>query len=98
MANYRFTHKALTDLEEIWEYSLEEWSENQAEKYYYILISACEKITGNPKLGKSYAMIQENLFGYTCEQHILFYQKTENEQIIIVRILHVRMDLKIKLT
>ncbi len=30
MAKYELTNKAVADLNEIWEYTLENWSENQA--------------------------------------------------------------------
>ena len=32
MAKFNFTNSALNDLIEIWDYTVEEWSENQAEK------------------------------------------------------------------
>ncbi|MDP9954950.1 plasmid stabilization system protein ParE [Epilithonimonas hungarica] len=34
MAKYLFTKKAVDDLSEIYEYTYEFWSENQADKYY----------------------------------------------------------------
>ena len=38
MAKYHFTRRALNDLLEIWDYTVEEWSENQAEKNKNLLI------------------------------------------------------------
>ena len=38
MAKINFTKKAKIDLEEIWEYTYETWSEKQADKYYNELI------------------------------------------------------------
>ena len=37
MAKYHFTNKALDDLIDIWDYTVEEWSQNQAEKYYNLI-------------------------------------------------------------
>ncbi|MEI6021854.1 MAG: type II toxin-antitoxin system RelE/ParE family toxin, partial [Bacteroidota bacterium] len=34
MVKYHFTNKAIEDLTEIWQYTVEEWSEKQADKYY----------------------------------------------------------------
>jgi toxin ParE1/3/4 len=34
MANYKLTNKAVEDLTSIWEYTVKEWSEKQADKYY----------------------------------------------------------------
>jgi len=34
MAKYELTNKAVADLNGIWEYTFENWSENQADRYY----------------------------------------------------------------
>ena len=34
MAKYRFTRKAVEDLSDIWHYTLETWSQKQADRYY----------------------------------------------------------------
>ena len=44
MAKYRFTNKAVDDLSDIWNYTFENWSENQADKYYEMLINFCKEI------------------------------------------------------
>lgn len=38
MANYNLTHKAVFDLNSIWEYTAKKWSEYQADKYYNVLV------------------------------------------------------------
>ena len=47
MAKYKLTNKAVEDLAEIWEYTFEEWSEQQADNYYEMLISNCKEIASN---------------------------------------------------
>jgi hypothetical protein len=39
MAKYSFTNKAIEDISNIWEYTFDNWSEKQADKYYSLLIS-----------------------------------------------------------
>jgi len=34
MAKLKFTNNAVKDLTDIWSYTLDTWSENQADKYY----------------------------------------------------------------
>lgn len=94
MFKYRFSRKALNDLTEIWDYTIREWSENQAEKYYYLIMTSCMDLASNPKLGKAYDILSLNVFGYKCGEHIIFYRKVSENEIEIVRILHGRMDLK----
>jgi toxin ParE1/3/4 len=97
MPNYQLTNKAVDDLTDIWEYTLGKWSEQQADRYYNLLISRCQEIANNPELGKNYQGITIDLFGLKMERHILFYRKRINQPIEITRILHGRMDLKIRI-
>ncbi len=97
MAKYKFTKKAVEDLSEIWEYTVETWSEKQADKYYKLLIDGCSELAKNPKLGKAYFEIYSKLFGKLCSKHIIFYRIIDKSTIEIIRILHEQMDLKNKL-
>ncbi len=97
MAKYHFTNKALNDIEEIWDYTIVEWSKNQAEKYYTLIIDSCKELAKNPKLGKSYPILSLDIMGYSCGKHIIFYRMISNNDIEIVRILHGMMDLKSKM-
>ncbi len=76
------------------EYTFEVWSENQADKYYEMLISNCQEIADNPLLGKIYDEITQNLLGLKANRHIIFYRTLNENQVEITRILHERMDLK----
>lgn len=93
MARYSLTKKAAEDLYRIWEYTADTWTERQADKYYSTLISAFKKLAQNPeKLGRSYEMIHSGLKGFLVGRHIIFYLVQENADVLIVRILHSRMD------
>ena len=94
MANYRITNKAVKDLEDIWSYTIENWSERQADLYYEMLIGFCQHIADHPACGKSYDEIAEGLYGLIANKHIIFYRAASQGEIEIVRILHGRMDLK----
>lgn len=94
MAKFRFTNKAVEDLTGIWEYSVNAWSENQAEKYYRQLLAFCKEAAANPRLGRQYSKVADNVFGLKTNHHIIFYRIVSETEIEIVRILHERMDLK----
>ena len=94
MANYDLTNKANEDLDKIWDHTYDEWSEEQADKYYFELIDCCQFLADNPNFGRNYEDIENELFGYLINKHIIFYQKITSENILIVRILHSSMDLK----
>ena len=94
MAKVVLRKEAINDLNEIWLYTFEKWSEKQADKYYSSLEYACIQIGENPELGKEYKSIKNNLLGLRVGKHIVFYQVITNQEIEIIRILHERMDLK----
>lgn len=94
MAEYFLTNKAVEDLTGIWKYSSEIWSESQAEQYYVLLVQTFGKLARSPDLGKEYKLIRNDLFGFKVGQHIIYYIRPLNDEVLILRILHVRMDLK----
>ena len=95
MAKYHLTNKAVEDLSNIWEYTVDTWSERQADDYYNMLITSFQKITENPRLfGLKYEEIAEGLHGYRANKHIIFYRILADGDILVIRILHQRMDLK----
>src|SRR5690554_7311165 len=93
MAKYHLTNKAISDLLNIWDYTVETWSKRQAEKYYNQLIATCKQIAENPKIGKEYYEVKTELLGLKTGRHIVFYE-TIDKEVKIIRILHERMDLE----
>ena len=57
MAKYKLTHAALNDLSAIWEYTVDMWSESQADTYYKMLVMSFDKIL------KSATIIQYTIKG-----------------------------------
>ncbi|MCO5248160.1 MAG: type II toxin-antitoxin system RelE/ParE family toxin [Chitinophagales bacterium] len=98
MARYKLTNEAVEDLTKIWNYTYEEWSEKQADKYYGMLIENCRHIADNSAMGRNYDGIRKDLFGLKSGKHIIFYRILNEGYIEITRILHERMDLKRKLS
>ena len=94
MANYLLTNKAVLDLSAIWEYTVDTWSERQADKYYFMLLDTCQDLADGKITGKNYPEINTEMLGFRAGQHILFYRKLRGGKIEITRILHAQMDLK----
>jgi len=94
MAKFYLTNKAVEDLGEIWNYTIETWSENQAEIYYSLLIDSCQELAYNLNQGKSFEIVEKNVLGYKTGQHIIFYRMVTENEIEVIRILHGMMDLK----
>jgi toxin ParE1/3/4 len=94
MAKYQLTNKAVNDISGIWNYTADNWSEIQADTYYDLLLNTCQDLADGKIMGKNYPEINSAISGYRAGQHILFYLSSSNKEILIVRILHVNMDLK----
>ena len=94
MAKFYLTNKAVQDLGDIWDYTIDNRSENQAELYYSLLIDSCQEIAHKPKLGKSYEIVEKNVLGFKTGQHVIFYRIITEKEVEIVRILHGMMDMK----
>ncbi len=94
MAKYLLTNKAVEDLADIWNYTVNEWSERQADDYYTMLIASCQKIADHPeRFGKRYDEIMAGLRGFKANRHIIFYRTVSTDKVEIIRILHSRMDI-----
>ncbi len=97
MAKVLLRQEAIDDLNDIWVYPIDEWSEKQADNYYSAIEFACTQIGKNPELGKEYDGISKNLLGLRTGKHIIFHQVISKDRIEVVRILRERMDLKNRL-
>ena len=94
---YRISAQAIIDLEEIWFYTLDNWSIEQADRYYKAIISEIEYVTKHFDSGKSITKIRTGYRSSKVNLHIVFYKKANDGIVEIVRILHERMDIKHKL-
>ena len=95
MEKYDLTEKAKEDLFNIWQYTINTWSETQADNYYSKIIAVFEHLSNNPMYsGSNYDQIYQGLRGYFVGKHIVFHLKQANGRVLIVRILHVSMDYK----
>ncbi len=95
MAELLFSNKAVEDLANIWDYTVETWSEAQADKYYTSRVDVCQQIADNFRpLGREYSEIMTGLYGYRTGKHIVFYRLPSENTVEIIRILHERSDLE----
>ena len=93
MAKIRLSRKAIADLDGIWDYTAQTWSEEQAVIYYRHIYSTIQGLAQLPvSLERSYDVIKPGLFGFKVGHHILFYKKEKDGSISVDRILHEKMD------
>ena len=93
MAKIKLSRKAIADLDGIWDYTAQTWSEEQAVIYYRQIYGAIQGLNNLPVfLEKRYDVIKSGLWGFKVGHHIIFYKKGDNGSISVDRILHEKMD------
>jgi len=83
---------ARLDLDEIWFYTFKNWSENQANKYQDELHFGFQDIFHDPDIGQPVNQIKKGYRRLKINSHYIFYKMLRKE-IVIVRILHEKMDI-----
>lgn len=97
MRNYIISEKAIIDLENIWLYTFEKWSAEQANRYYQLLIDEIKYLAEDFERGREVRQIKSGYWISKVKSHLIFYTINENTTIIIVRILHERMEVENRL-
>ena len=93
---YVISKKAVSDLEEIWLYTVEKWSIEQADRYYSLIFDEINFICKNVSTGKSLDHVRKGYRASKVKSHLIFY-RVINDIVEIVRILHERMDIDSRL-
>jgi toxin ParE1/3/4 len=70
---YYLSKKAISDLEEIWLYTFETWSSEQADKYYHLIIDKIDSICSSKTAGKSMEHIRKGYRASKVKSHLIFY-------------------------
>lgn len=88
--------KAVEDLEEIWLYTVEKWSVEQADRYYQLIFDEIYYICKNSKAGTSMEHVRIGYRASKVKSHLIFYRPLR-DKIEIIRILHEQMDIENRL-
>lgn len=91
MAENRLTPAALDDLEGIWRYTATRWGMKQAGHYLDLIHSAFEAIAQAPGAAPACNHIRAGYRRVWVEHHAIDY-RAEVDDVIVVRVLHERMD------
>lgn len=85
--------KAISDLENIWVYTVNKWSKEQADRYYALLIDEIEFLRTNYYTGMCAEYIQPGYRVSFVKSHIIFYKIIDEQKLEIIRILHQSVDI-----
>ena len=95
---YKISNEALKDLENIWIYTFENWSIEQADRYFGLLMNEIEYISENPQSGEDNNHIRDGYFRARVKSHFIFYKLNLKASLVgIIRVLHQQMDINERL-
>ncbi len=91
---YQLTDEAARDVENILVYSVNSFGATQTEHYFEALKECIELLADNPDIGHDAEDILPEYLRFPYESHVIFYKRLTSS-ILVVRILHERMDPKL---
>ena len=98
MPEYIISEKALEDINNIWIYTAENWSVEQADRYYNLIFDEIEYIVHNLDMARDFGKIRKSYRYSKVKSHLIFFKKDKTNKIEVVRVLHERMDIENRLT
>ncbi len=93
---YELTVAADRDLQEIFEFSVEAFGEAQAVRYLSSLDKCFRRLADLPGLGRSIEALRRGYYRFEHQKHAVFYTPRQSG-VLIVRVLHNRMDWETRL-
>ena len=91
MAEYRLSPIAQRDLDEVFDYTVVQWGLPQALRYTDLIEAACAVLADAPQHAQDCSDIRPGYRRRSVEQHVVYFRPTR-DGIVVVRILHHRMD------
>lgn len=91
MKRFVLTPAAQADIEAIWDYSARRWGEDQAVRYVQAIRDTCQELVAGTRASRPVDIRP----GYSrCQSgsHTLYFKISDTGQMVVVRILHQRMD------
>jgi toxin ParE1/3/4 len=88
---WRLSNKTVADLEEIWRHTQRQWSTAQADDYHSDIMDMIGDLAADRKRGRQIQVSDRSYLYRPCGSHNIFF-RDEKTRIVIIRILHNRMD------
>lgn len=97
MPGYVISKKAVADINNIWIYTAENWSIEQADRYYNLIFDEIEYVAEHFNAARDFGRIRSGYRYSKVKSHLVFFRKAKTGEIEVVRVLHERMDIKNRL-
>lgn len=91
LTSYRLTPAAQGDLEDIWLYTLEQWSLQQADRYTDILEDTFDRLLFLPEMARERSEFNPPVRIHPSAEHLIIY-RIEVDHLVILRVLGAWQD------
>ena len=91
MTALRYSRRATLDLRDIADYSEATWGREQAARYLAETDRQCRRVADTPDIGGSAHFLGSGVRQTNAGSHVAYYRRSE-DGVLILRILHARMD------
>lgn len=92
MGSFLLTNAAKADLRNIARFTEQKWGREQRKHYLKGMDDVFRCLADSPALGVSCDYIAPELRKHTFQSHMIYYDIASATQVLIVRVLHKRMD------
>jgi toxin ParE1/3/4 len=92
MLDLIITQSARDDLENIAQYTFQNFGALQVNRYMTALFNSLDKLTTLPTIGRARSDLPDGYQMHAVGKHIIIYH-VHHSQLIVMRILHERMDI-----
>ncbi len=93
MSDYLLSPEAISDLQDIYLFTIDEWGEKQAEKYLNEIYAVFDRLTQHHSIGRSRDELEAGLRSIPIGAHVIFFMLWQSD-IAIVRVLHGARDVE----
>ena len=87
----RLRPRAQADLDDIWNFTLDRWSEDQARSYLQSLSSTFDLILAHPEIARERHEFSPPVRIHTVRSHVVIFQ-ADDEAVEIIRIVRARSN------
>ncbi len=91
LADYRLTPNAEADLEDIWRYTAQAWSPDQADTYIDSLVQTIETLVAMPTIAREREEFDPTVRIHPAAEHLIIY-RVEESFLLVIRILGGRQN------
>ena len=96
MSGFELTKSAQADLKAIAKFTQDRWGVRQRNTYLREIDQIFRTLAKNPVMGRACDEVREGYRKFPHGSHIIYYQQDDSDVLLVVRILHMTMDVDLQ--